>query len=468
MFLSQTQPRMVSIIKYGVLIIVCLLFIPSSITRYATLVNQHYLNSPNSLLLHQAVKLRQPQALLQHYSNHAQWSMAQKNRWLAQPALEGNVEADYLKGFNRYHSGQMATARLWLKSAWQKGHIKGALLYGQLLSETGEYQQATHVLSSALLLHNGQARIQLAQLMLQDNKMKQASALLAELTMLQVSGAKTLLSKVERLLNLPFSIIGEESQQCLLTLQMMVAGYAELHYAAELIERWHKDALMAEMPVCFSRPLLFEPQQFACDALGDNRQQCNLTLMAQKLEIADDVMPVLIYGDAGMANYNNGIVYLNRHKGYKIFKHELFHHFGFIDEYALPKAVAGRICRPGLVGENLFVVKAGEVARMPSSWRKTYADSGQAMTAVSSCEGTRYIAYRPGEKMTLMEFMDQPLPTSYIQSASEKLRAQPFELANYQYAYALAFDDKGDKVGYRYWLEQSAKQGYRVAQALLQ
>ena len=187
------------------------------------------------------------------------------------------------------------------------------------------------------------------------------------------------------------------------------------------------------------------------------------------------MIPLVIYGSAGVANYSNGIIYLNRHKSYQVFKHELFHHFGFVDEYPLTKSVAARVCRgeaPYFSGENLYIVAQDQVDKVnwqqvKARWQQKFNDSFNHITAVSSCKDSGYVAYKPIAELTLMQYMDQPLPVAYILRAQQKMFTEPETFANYQYAYALAYDQLGDLNGYRYWLEQSAAQGYLVANRLL-
>ncbi|MFT4926726.1 MAG: hypothetical protein ACI8WB_002824 [Phenylobacterium sp.] len=430
-------------------------------------VYRHYLAQPDSILLYQAVKLRHPQALLQYYAAHPQWSLTVKNQWLSQPALTHHAQAHYLKGFNRYHSGQLADARFWLKSAWGKGSVAGALLYSQLLTQLGALPEAKKVLSSAVLRGDPNAQLRLAQVMLDNNDISEARQWLTQQSSKDAQG---LLQEVDKLLNLPLSVVEQRQGECSLNLQLVVAGYHELRYAAEVIRQWSADVAMQGLAVCFKPPVLFEPARFACRDNAGDKLQCNLTLLADQLAIADNVTPVLIYGQSGVANYSNGMVYLNRHKGYGVFKHELFHHFGFIDEYALPPVIAARVCQTeqvGFAGENLMVVPAGQAIEL-SQAQLYWPGENITLTPVSTCQGLASRAYKPVAQLTLMAFMDQAMPQLYIRRAKFKLDQEAFDLANYQYGYALAYDDKGQRQDYLHWLRLSAQQGYRVAERLLQ
>ncbi|MCJ8269711.1 MAG: hypothetical protein MJK04_09945, partial [Psychrosphaera sp.] len=183
-------------------------------------------------------------------------------------------------------------------------------------------------------------------------------------------------------------------------------------------------------------------------------------LMAKNLKLLPNTLPVIVHGQFGVANYNNGIIFTNHHKSYGVFKHELFHHFGFIDEYPLPQKLAESVCKvkiPRYVGENLFVVP------------KQNLDQGlqQGMTKVDTCQNFDAVAFKPTKELTLMAFVDQPLPKVYLERARVKLLSDTHAMANYQYAYALAFDQKGRRNEYLRWLKLSAHQGYQIAKTLL-
>ena len=69
--------------------------------------------------------------------------------------------------------------------------------------------------------------------------------------------------------------------------------------------------------------------------------------------------------------------------------------------------------------------------------------------------------------MTIMGYMDQSVPDSYIELARERMLNSSGSMSNYQYAYALAFEGAGDTEGFYLWLHNSAKQGYKIAGALV-
>ncbi|MFT5164579.1 MAG: hypothetical protein ACI9FJ_003182 [Alteromonadaceae bacterium] len=465
-------------LKFCVLSVFTLTLNPGAISRHPALVSAHYQQSPNSTLLYQAVNVNNPQALLHYYyQQQQQWSPTQKNTWLAHPALKGRAITDHLQGLIRYQSAQPESALMWFKSAWHKGYLPAGVFYSRLLIAQQGLPAALKVLWTSELRHDDEAQLLLAQVLLQSNQTDKAHQLLSQLTQEQVLGAAELLANVDKLLNLPLSLdrVKPQTQACLLKLQPVVASYRDLNYTAQMIEQWYEDTQVQSMPVCFNQPLMFTPDKARCNHQSDKKQSCDLALLAEQLLLPDDVTPLIIFGDSGIANYANGIIYLNHHKRYGVFKHELFHHFGFIDEYPLTQSAGQRVCQgntAGFVGENLFIVPTEQVAKVNwqqirQQWQVKYSGGVKAVKAVASCNNFAYTAYAPTAQMTLMAFMDQTLPAAYVQRATDKLQTEPFDFANYQYAYALAFDDQGDRLAYLYWLEQSAGQGYRVAGELL-
>ena len=140
----------------------------------------------------------------------------------------------------------------------------------------------------------------------------------------------------------------------------------------------------------------------------------------------------------------------------------MLHHFGFIDEYPLIGATGKKLCevtKVGKLGENLMVVPKNQL----DQYKKDHLNS----FAVPTCDNFTAAAFKPVSALTVMQYMDQSIPKPYIQRLRQKLTKHSNELSNYQYAFALAYDEKDQSSMYRYWLRKSAKQGYQVAKKLL-
>ena len=184
--------------------------------------------------------------------------------------------------------------------------------------------------------------------------------------------------------------------------------------------------------------------------------RCDLTMIGESLTDGPRQLPLLLFGDAGIANYNNGVVSLNRNSSFGVFTHELFHHFGFMDEYALNPGRARQLCQPGKLGENLQVVSR-------TQWQQLGIPQSRR---VATCEHSEFVAFKAVNGLTNMGYMDQPMPSKYLRLARKRLE-KARGLANVQYAIALAYHDKGDLSGYRLWLQRSANDGYPVAEQIM-
>lgn len=442
-------------VRIVITFVFCGFILHSSINWQQDVVNRHYANHPQSTLFYQALSQQNADALLQHYLNHPQWTLNKKNQWLSQSALSKDVRAHFELGKNWYSDGQNQRAALWLKSASNRGHIEAALLYSEVLILLEDYAAANKLLTSKLLTTHPQAKMTLAQLYLRNDQIDKARKFLRELAAQNIQGATKELTQLESLM-----AGTEKLKQCKLKVQFLVSGYSQLRYAADIRAQWKENAALNELSVCFNPIVRFNPKQLDCSNETGLRMQCDLTLMAKNLKLESNTLPVIVHGQAGVANYNNGIIFINHLKSYGVFKHELFHHFGFIDEYPLPQKLAKRVCKvasPRYVGENLFVVP------------KQNLNEGlqKGMTKVDTCQSSDAVAFKPTAELTLMAFMDQPLPEVYLQRARAKLLSDTSTMANYQYAYALAFDEKGSRNEYLRWLKLSAQQGYKIAKELL-
>jgi hypothetical protein len=446
-----------SVLKATAAILFCCFSLTSSITWHPMVIEQHYDRWPQSaVLFHQALSLNNPQARLVHYRNNPQWSLDDKVNWLSHAVLKRNSQAHFHLAENWYQAGQTTRAIVWLKSAIGQGHQAASLLYVKILIEKAEYLLAEKVLNSPVLYDDDRVKLLLSQLYLHQNLIEKADSLLNKLADKNILGAAGLLADLNGLRHKEL----KSKTGCSVNIQFVVSGFAELNYAADIMTKWQQDTSINTLPVCFNQTIEFDPKRLNCNDLSDQKQHCDLTLMAAQLSLPKRTLPVIVHGQAGIANYNNGLIFLNSHKSFGVFKHELFHHFGFIDEYPLQQQTAASLCNvqmPRFVGENLYIVPENQLdLHRPKN-----------MTAVSTCQGMDVVAFKPVTTMTLMEYVDEPLPEAYLQRAKSKLLNNSL-LPNYQYAYALAFEQNGQRAQYLQWLTRSANQGYEVAAALLE
>lgn len=413
-------------------------------------VERHYLELPDTLVYYQALALDLPDARIRHYLKQHDWQLSEKLRYLQHPKLKYSAQAHYLMAEALYQAGEYQRALTWTQGSRLSANNDNLLLQGRILIALGRFEKA--------------------ELLLQRIEMPAAKALLARIYLQygHFDQAKSLLQDNNSEYGLQLSHWLERSmtraikhQSCRLSIQLLVGDHQSLLSAARLMDLWLDDKQLEALPICFEPAKIFEPQKLSCVDVPNRRLSCDLTLMARQLVLSEQTLPVIIHGSKGKANYNNGIIFIGPDKTFGVFKHELMHHFGFMDEYRLSGRVAKAICdrvMPGFVGENLYVVPdAKQTESLPPN-----------MIAVATCDGHSSQAYKSIDSLTIMEFMDQPLPDLYLQRVKQQLQADNQPMANYQYAYALAFLRQGHEQQYRFWLANSAQQGYAVAKSLWQ
>ena len=444
--------------------------------------NPNQVSANSSGLYYQALKVKNPQALLQYYLHNQNLTDQQKLAWLTQENLSSNWQANWLLGQYWLEQKQLTQARSWMVSALETYRLnterRSGVEYAELLlqlvdvlQQLKDYQGANKLLNDDLLvdehisvsLRSRAAYLRAKGLMLEGN-LHQAKDLLDGLFVRfgldLVSSAKLLRQEIH-------GLIYEQHQtpQCAVKVQLLASDYSQWRYAHSLLVKWKKEPKLSLLPICFKPIQFFDAQPLACRDKDKLRLSCDLTMMAKHLPLEHDVLPVLVHGQSGVANYNNGIIFTNLSKTYGVFVHELFHHFGFIDEYRLPLGIGSKVCnvtKPTFRGANLVVVPTSDVEDFKQS--KLYL---RYFTPVDTCDRFDSVAFKLSPQMTIMGYMDQQVPDSYIHLARNKMLSSSDSMSNYQYAYALAFEYVSDIKNYQIWLRNSAKQGYKVADALL-
>ncbi len=433
----------------AVVVIWAVILLQGAVCANRQMVAWHFDKKPNDLLFYQALALDIPKARLIYFHRAKDWSVAAKLRYLRHESLKHDAQAHLLIATTLFEDGQYDRALQWTNNTSVAGNSDSLLLKGKIYLAQQRYEQARLLL---LGRKEPAAKAMLARSYLAFGDFKRAQALLEGNTSQYALRLNQRLTKA--------MTTTHKTAVCKLKLQLLASDLNGLEYAAGLIEKWRNKASYKQLPICLLEPQGFDPSALGCvDEVG-KRQSCQLTKMAARLAIAADVLPVIVYGAKGKANYNNGIIFINRLKSFGVFAHELMHHFGFLDEYALAHDTAQSICakaQAGFVGENLYILPQGQAPE------GMIAD----MVKVATCDATSAQAYKLVKPMTLMEFMDQSLPPLYLDKIKDKLHNRQQQMANYQYAYALAFERRGQLDEYRFWLNASAANGYFAAKVLL-
>lgn len=444
--------------------------------------NPHQIKVNFSGLYYQALQLQNSQALLQYYLHSQDLTPEKELQWLTQGKLVNHWQANWLLGLYWQEQGQLPPAKLWMKRALKTYQFNTKRRHGveytelvlqlvDVLQQLKEYQAANKLLSDAIFVDEhvpisirSEAMFLRAKGLMLDGQLHQAKDLLdtffARFGVSFMGRAKGLRERLQGLIYDKYQV-----DKCAVNVQLLASDYFQWRYAHQLLTQWKSDPQLSTLPICFNKIQSFDPKPLACRDKNRVRLSCDLRFMAEQLPLENDVLPVIVHGQLGVANYNNGIVFTNLSKSFEVFVHELFHHFGFLDEYALSSKIGQTICHvtaPTAKGGNLMVVPSSKLDAFKAS--KLYQ---RFSTQAHTCDQFDSVAFKLSSQMTIMGYMDQSIPDLYIAIARDKMLHRFDSMSNYQYAYALAYEQFDDHANYRLWLEKSAAQGYREAKSLL-
>ncbi|TLU66360.1 hypothetical protein FE810_06625 [Thalassotalea litorea] len=124
-------------------------------------------------------------------------------------------------------------------------------------------------------------------------------------------------------------------QNCANSVQFFAGSLANLRRLNFLFQSIQQDPFIAQ-EFCLYPPKYIPKSVLDCNNLTSARLQCSLRAISPyRQKSGVDYIGVL--SDHGRANVNHGVLYLDRFDDVHVFKHELLHLIGFIDEYPLPK-----------------------------------------------------------------------------------------------------------------------------------
>ncbi|WP_394174147.1 tetratricopeptide repeat protein [Thalassotalea litorea] len=122
---------------------------------------------------------------------------------------------------------------------------------------------------------------------------------------------------------------------CATSVQFFAGSLSKLQRLTELIENINRDPFFLQ-EFCLFTPQYIPQSILNCEAATSGRLVCDINALSRyRRKYAVDYIGVL--SDAGRANVNHGVVYLDMQDDADVVKHELLHLIGFIDEYPLPK-----------------------------------------------------------------------------------------------------------------------------------
>ncbi|WP_448212208.1 hypothetical protein [Colwellia sp. MEBiC06753] len=208
--------------------------------------------------------------------------------------------------------------------------------------------------------------------------------------------------------------------------------------------------------------------------------------------LASEYLAVML--DEGGANVHYGILYLDKEDDFTVFKHELNHLLGFVDEYEL--ANSHTVCRlPNMaLGYNIAIVnlddinnnrldldqvkqlpwfamlstslnsneylvskpnETGEQIKQYLPINQALSESGVGMFVAETCsEETGHVALKPLPQLTIMRNHNTKFPKTYVDLLKQSPRK--FNRPSFHYNIAYALYQQGNNEAAREFLKQSA------------
>ncbi len=338
-----------------------------------------------------------------------QTDKSEKRRWMQKSAEAGYKPAIISMAKYSFESTDISQAKVWLEKAADFDALS-AFKLANLHWKQENKDAAMRFFNKAAEQNFGPAKTTLE--LLQRNKT----------------------DSLESLLN-----VAPQGPNCAQTIQFTATSLVSFVQATDFYKQFEKDKRLAGLPLCVLPPIWLEKNAFKCDANFENtgRLGCDLYPLSQ-LQTQLSFTHLIVFSEQGKANVNNGVMYLDQSDTYSVFVHELAHFAGFVDEYALPEALANYHCgknvAPNLILKTIRDEKEDapltESRYQPASratiWEKALNAHNQLQTLESNnpvlhhiarsrtCKNTEFESFKPTQQMTFLEYHDVPnIPRVY-------------------------------------------------------
>ncbi|RVU37326.1 hypothetical protein EOE67_10590 [Rheinheimera riviphila] len=253
-----------------------------------------------------------------------------------------------------------------------------------------------------------------------------------------------------------------DEPHCALHLQPVLSTAQSALQWLQLSKQWQQDPQLSTLALCFKAPVFIDSQQLACSELRSERIQCDAAPL-KELVLQSGATQLLVLAGQGGASYNNGWLQLPETASLPLFRHELSHLFGFIDEYPLAGAIAADECVSGRITPNVLFSKDDLPAYL-ARWQLNAADI--QLTAVESCKHTAQQAYRVVSADSHLQHYELPVPDLYLKLMQQQLQ-QPEQLMPVAYYFAYLARQQQDWAGWQQLMQLAARAGYPPAKQAL-
>ncbi|GHE78851.1 hypothetical protein [Thalassotalea profundi] len=414
-----------------------------------------------------------------HYIQYTKQTLG-SNQWLTSSHFLAKSDGKVALALADHYLSlkQMKEAMLWYKQALQLGQSKAAQpiaqqwflenLWPQSLSLAKQYNQyfwAQQLIVNIALGQGNMSDLDLIKDTLAETS--EGQELLKQLNLYQVINKDTV------------PVIPQNSS-CL-SIQLFATSLTDLYHSSQLIKQI-KDTEVGNY-FCFNTPQYIPIDILDCDHIGEQAIRCNEAIWDKySANITTRYLGVLL--PSGGANVHSGILYLDSNDSVDVFKHELLHLLGFIDEYALP--IEHPFCQsmsqhPN--AHNIAVVKETYqgsrsyirqqiLTKIPwrhliesttpilykseRGWKVGTSEAFKnkvGLFPVDTCKNSQLISVKPLAVQTTLAYNELPLPQVYKDFL--KNDSLKYLMPSYHYNVSEALKKEGNKISAQAWLNRA-------------
>lgn len=207
------------------------------------------------------------------------------------------------------------------------------------------------------------------------------------------------------------------TQVCTQQVQFVATSLSSMVQALAFKKKFEDDKRLQSLDICISQAVWLQANTLDCSAnfKQQGRLGCDLTDMSKRRD-RPNFTHLVIFDRHGKANVNNGVMYLDQMDPYSVFVHELAHFAGFVDEYALPIALAEHHCY-AMQAPNLIHLRGirYQPYERKLQWQQLAPESGLDIAPSATCDNTDIKSYKPSSRMTFLQYHDvEYIPSLYI------------------------------------------------------
>ncbi|WP_371189326.1 hypothetical protein [Thalassotalea maritima] len=320
-----------------------LLLSASSFSLYDLLSKKIAAKGYSSAQLELAIKHDVTEALRVDIENHKTGSRT----WLALAKKLARTDADFAWQLHHYYQAHNVRNSAYFKNrALAMGFKPAVIDQAQQLATRGSYVAALKLLQPL----DDETKFELAlDYVIASGSTERITKLLSESSKYL---NKQRLTELQRYHIIKTANTREEKVYCPYPVQFFATTLGHLQKIDEHIKQLEKQPALSQY-FCFLTPKYIAKQNLQCTNDASTRLTCSFNQIAIA-KIANNVRYVGVLATQGIANVNNGMIFIDQHDTLDVFEHELWHLLGFIDEYPLPE-LHGACDRAGSPSHNIVV-----------------------------------------------------------------------------------------------------------------